>query len=158
MNLNKTLYVMVGIPASGKSYKAKTLKAEGVEYVSRDEVRFSIIKEGEEYFSKEKQVFREFIRRIQSSLDGGKSVIADATHINEISRYKLLRNLKLEGTKVIAVVCDTDFETCLDRNGERKGRAKVPLRAMYSMKGTFTEPKLEEGFEFIIRLSEEDNI
>lgn len=155
---NKILYVLVGCPASGKSYKAKTLKSEGVEYVSRDEIRFSIIKEGEEYFSKERQVFRKFTEQIQSALDSGKSAIADATHINKASRAKLLNALRLKDVIVVAVFCDTPFEVCLQRNTEREGLARVPDDAMYSMLKWSSEPKKEEGFDLIIKLSEEEGI
>jgi predicted kinase len=37
-----TLYMMVGIPGSGKSTFAKTLKGK---YVSRDEVRFKLLQD-----------------------------------------------------------------------------------------------------------------
>lgn len=152
---DRTLYVLVGCPASGKSHKSKTLKAEDVVYVSRDEIRFSIIKEGQEYFSKEKQVFREFVKQIQSALDCGKSAIADATHINKASRAKLLRALKLDGVRVIAVYCDTPIDTCLERNSKREGRARVPYGSILSMARRLSPPIEGEGFDLIIRFGEE---
>lgn len=54
------LYVMIGIPGSGKSTWAKANKKEKDIYVSRDEVRFSLLQDGDEYFSKEKEVLKEF--------------------------------------------------------------------------------------------------
>ena len=52
----KKLYVMCGGPGSGKSTWIKknlpTFKGY-TKVVSRDEIRFSLVKEGEEYFSKE---------------------------------------------------------------------------------------------------------
>lgn len=154
---NKKLYVMVGIPGSGKSYKAQKLKSEGVEYVSRDEVRFSILKEGDHYFSKEEEVFREFVKRIQSALDSGKSAIADATHINTPSRAKLLKHLNIDSdTNVVAVYCDTDFDTCRERNSKRTGRAKVPDNSLINMYVASQEPRKNEGFDLVIKLSEEE--
>ena len=51
---------MVGPPAAGKSYFAKNhlVKDDTWAYVSRDEIRFSIITEEDKYFSKEKEVFK----------------------------------------------------------------------------------------------------
>lgn len=130
--------------------------SDEVEYVSRDEIRFSIIGENDAYFSKEKTVYNEFIKRIQKALDSGKSAIADATHINKQSRNKLLSNLNLEGVSVIAVYCDTPFDVCLERNDLRTGRQKVPYEEMKSMHRWSSQPKVEEGFELIMRLSEEE--
>ena len=62
------LWVMCGVPGTGKStwIKNNLSKFEGeVEVISRDEIRFSMVSEGEEYFSKEDEVFKEFINRIK---------------------------------------------------------------------------------------------
>ena len=64
MTKNKTLYVMVGIPGSGKSTFINTHCQSDWKIVSRDQVRFSIVREDEEYFSKEKKVFKTFIEEI----------------------------------------------------------------------------------------------
>ena len=76
---------MCGAPGSGKTYwakKALELKSGEVpiKYFSRDEVRFEMVPEDEEYFSKEDAVFKEWIRRIQEALDSDEDcyVIADA--------------------------------------------------------------------------------
>ena len=47
---------MVGCPGSGKSTWAKKHLPDTY-YVSRDEVRFSLLQDGEDYFSHEKEVF-----------------------------------------------------------------------------------------------------
>ena len=54
--MTKTLWLMCGAPGSGKSWFAKNiLKTDDTwQYISRDEIRFSLIKEGEDYFGKEK--------------------------------------------------------------------------------------------------------
>ena len=51
----KTLYIMCGAPASGKTWFAKhnLCNGPGWYYVSRDEVRFSLLKDDEDYFSRE---------------------------------------------------------------------------------------------------------
>lgn len=146
---------MIGIPqpASGKSTYAKNLTTkEDAIYVSRDEIRFSKIKEGEEYFSKEKEVFSEFVDRIQSALNDGKNVIADATHINRGSRAKILRALDTKKVEVIAVHVDCGFGNCLARNDKREGRTKVPREAMENMHRYFSKPSLSEGFDSIITI------
>ena len=56
MNKKKlTLYLMSGIPASGKStYAHKLAEKTGAVYISRDEIRFSLLKDEEDYFTHEK--------------------------------------------------------------------------------------------------------
>jgi len=140
--MNKTLWLMCGAPASGKSWfaKNKLMKGYGWDYISRDEVRFSIIKNDEEYFSHETAVFNEFVGKIAIALDWGHdNVIADATHLNWGSRRKLLqalsKNCVLEDVDVIPVVIDAKLEDILERNKLRDGRARVPeetIRRMYS--------------------------
>ena len=68
------LRVMVGIPGSGKSSYIKresdrlTSQGQKVRVISRDAIRFSLVGENDEYFSKEKQVFEKFITSINSAV------------------------------------------------------------------------------------------
>ena len=87
---------MCGAPASGKSWFAKNILMDNdTLYVSRDEIRFAIIKNEDNYFSKEKEVYKTFIEKIRKGLTDNKieRVFADATHLNEKSRKKLLNNV-----------------------------------------------------------------
>lgn len=137
------IYLMVGVPGSGKSTWLKE-NAKGP-VISRDEVRFSFIQENDEYFSKEDDVFREFVKRIQEKIDSGcENIYIDATHINKKSRYKILRNLNIRGHEVCAVVMTTPFDECLLRNSKRQGRSLVPRTAMISMIVNYSEPDPEE--------------
>lgn len=149
MKKKNNLYVMVGPPAAGKSTLARTDFPDSI-YVSRDEVRFSMIKEGEEYFSKEKQVYMEFILRIQEALSTGKDVVADATHLNKASRAKLLNALILTDVRVVAVFIKPTLEVCLERNLKREGRERVPEDAIKNMHRFCGKPTKEEGFDLII--------
>ena len=60
----------MGIPASGKStFIRKQIKENGGAYVSRDEVRFSIITDEDDYFGKENLVFSTFVEKIQEAIN-----------------------------------------------------------------------------------------
>lgn len=149
--MNKVLNVMVGIPASGKTSYAKfRSEKDGAVYVSRDEIRRNKINEGEEHYSKETEVFNEFIEKIQSALDSYKTVFADATHLSEGSRRKLLRNLNLKDVKVVAIYIDTPYNICFDRNSKRGSRERVPEEVMESMRYGLSQPKEVEGFDEVI--------
>lgn len=152
--MNK-LYIMCGLPGSGKTTRAKkeVLRYESnikdkVKYVSRDEIRFSLVKEDEEYFSKEKEVFRTFVEEINSGLKEGKDVIADATHINIASRNKLIRSIT-EECKLICICVDPILYICLERNNKREGRKRVPEETIINMEKNFERPRYEEGFDEI---------
>ena len=57
------LFIMMGAPGAGKSTFIKNLKGESGIPISRDQIRFSMVKEDEPYFSKEKEVYKEFSTR-----------------------------------------------------------------------------------------------
>ena len=148
----KTLWILCGAPASGKSYYVKNhlMNGNGWMYISRDEVRFSIIKDEEDYFSHEDEVYKEFIYRIYKALtsEGIFNVIADATHLNWASRNKLIKNLKkiysdFNLLDIIPIVVESDIELMLKRNSERSGREQVPASALKKMYAQFTDPETD---------------
>lgn len=145
--MNKTLWLMCGVPASGKSWfaKNKLMKDSNWDYISRDEVRFSMVKNDEEYFSHETAVFKTFVEKIAVALAwGSDNIIADATHLNWGSRRKLLNVLKsyypMEMLDVIPVVIDAKLEDILERNKLRDGRARVPEETIHRMYKNMSDP------------------
>ena len=140
------LYLMVGAPGVGKSTYARKFSKEhgsGIKIISRDAIRFSMVKDDSPYFSKEKAVFREFVREINEGLDEG-DVIADATHINEVSRMKLINKVDLSKCKVSCIVVNTDETTAIKRNHLREGRARVPDSVISENYARFTHPKTDK--------------
>lgn len=147
-----SLWLMSGVPACGKTTKAKELLAAwpDTQYISRDEIRFSILQAEDEYFAKENDVFRKFVQAIQNSIDKHENTIADATFLNWASRNKLLKRLKgLNEVNVNILYFDTDLDTCLDRNSKREGRAKVPESVIRNMWNSRTHPN-DDPFNYYI--------
>lgn len=143
----KNLWILCGAPGSGKSYFAKNILMTDNTwvYVSRDEVRYGMLKDSDKYFSKEKEVYDYFVKRIDNALhnDNISNVIADATHLHEPSRMKLLGRLRLEGINVIPIWFNTSYKTCLERNAKREGRAKVPEEVIRDMYNHSKHPKYD---------------
>ena len=139
-----TLYIMCGVPGVGKSYfaKKKLMEGPGWKYISRDEIRYSLLKEGEDYFSHENEVFEKFIIAIKNAFndDGIFNVIADATHLNWSSRNKLIRNLgkSLNKVNVIPIMI-----TANEQNEQRTGPACVDRSVIRRMTASLTDPKTD---------------
>ena len=168
--MKQRLYVMVGCPGSGKSTWAKKTSAElnnNIKYVSRDEIRFEKISPEDTYFDKQKQVYNDFIWEIYTGLKNGQSVIADATHLNEKSRWKLLS--KIIGTdayykdlEIVAVYIKTPLNICLERNETRRGtKTYVPPYSVRKMFYSLKEPNFMECkglFNIIVTINENGKI
>lgn len=139
------LYILCGIPSSGKSTWAKGFLMDAI-HISRDEIRFSMLKEGEKYFDHETEVYKEFIYEIAQSLEFGYDVIADATHINKDSRSKLTKAIDQFYTnyQIVYVVFETSLEECQTRNQQKFGISKVPPVAIQTMYDRFSAPTLDE--------------
>jgi len=150
---------MVGAPGSGKSSWANKVVKHypDANIVSRDKVRFSMITEKDDYFSKEKEVFNEFISQIADSVKHHQVTIVDATHMNKKGRNKVFSRLTstLENVTLKAIVMNTTLETCLERNAQREGLALVPESAIARMYEGFEMPTEKEGFEQIVLIDED---
>lgn len=147
------LRVMCGIPASGKSTIAKEL-AEAYEddgysvaIISRDTIRKKLIGDTQEgYFSRETDVFNEFIEDINQCLEVGiEYILVDATHLTKGSRTKLLRRLAADpSTTVVFDVVECDLSICLERNSKRTGFERVPDDTIREMYQHFVSPTVKE--------------
>lgn len=145
------LMLMCGIPGSGKTTAAKQLMGDNIKYISRDEIRFSIIKDGDEYFSKETEVFNEYINQINKALKEDYDVIADATHLNKGSRAKVLNRLTIKPDTIIVTMPCVSLETAIERNNKRTGLAKVPENQIRRMFHQIELPTYEEGIDYFFK-------
>ena len=140
------LFVMCGVPGAGKS--TWLAKQDNAYVISRDAIRFAMVKEDEEYFSKETQVFKQYIKEIQQAINSDntpENIYCDATHINSKARNKLLKALDLTNVEqIIVVVVRPSLEETIRRNAQRSGRAKVPVAAIRRMWNSFERPEYDE--------------
>lgn len=146
--MKKRLFLMCGCPGAGKSTWLKN-HAQNAIVVSRDKIRFKLVNEDEEYFSKEKKVFKTFISEIQNAIDDEKDfkeIYCDATHITNASRNKILKALNLSNVENITVlVFYPSLDETLRRNSLREGRKKVPEKVIRQMYNSFQRPEDDEN-------------
>jgi predicted kinase len=120
-----------------------------------------MVKEDEYYFSREKEVYMEFVRQICRALayetKWVDEIYIDATHLTKKSREKLIRELDSFNPNydLIAVVIKPDLEQCLAQNAQRSGREFVPETVIKNMYETFQHPMNDDlHYEMIIENDE----
>lgn len=142
--MSEKLIIMCGPAGCGKSTWAQDYikQHENVEWVSRDEIRFSVLQEGEHYFSHEDEVYKIFCNTISNYLSLGKSVIADATHLNEKARKKLIDSLSypIASEDIIIAYFQIPLHIILTQNAQRTGRRLVPVKTIREMYYNQTDP------------------
>ena len=148
----KKVFLMSGPPASGKSTWVRSKLLPGSEWISRDNVRFAIVSEDEEYFSHEDEGFDTFIDYINQYLDDDvtDTLFIDATHLNEKSRHKTLSRVHREKITQLNSVCfSTSVAECCLRNYYREGRERVPDSVIRNMFESYKLPTAKEGFDHV---------
>lgn len=167
----KTLYLMCGPAGSGKTtFVSKYILAseECCHHVSRDNIRFGLLKEGDNYFAYEDKVYELFIEDIQETLksDIYDTVFADATHLTAKARAKTLNDIfkdeRIEKNNVfiVPVFVDVPLETCLERNARRHGRRLVPETVVTNMCKSKQFPQFNENdyvYDHVMRIDEYGN-
>ena len=134
------LFVMVGLPASGKSYKAEEIAKKELAYVvSSDAIRAELWG-SEEVQGDNSVIFDEVYKRVRNLLSDKKNVVLDATNLSSNRRRTLLQDLKKTKCEKICVVMATPIKICYERNSTRS--RKVPDEVIDRMWREFEFPAI----------------
>lgn len=152
------LIICCGVPGTGKSTWIQNHVGFDDVVVSRDAIRFALLDEmpdGADYFSREDDVWALYIEEINKGLRRGKTVWADATHLNPKVRLKLLHALSVRPTHIEIIQFWCPLEVALKRNAQRAGRSFVPpeqIKKMYynQLPAEFGEGKFEYDYIYEI--------
>lgn len=144
-----TLYVMVGLPASGKSYWAREKAKPYDVIVSSDSIREELY--GDASIQDDPgRVFNIMFQRTRAALHAGRTTFYDATNINAKRRINFLKSLKklFPDLHCICVVVATPIDVCQERNSERE--RVVPTYVIDRMLRQFEVPCKAEGWDEIL--------
>lgn len=151
--------MLIGIPGSGKTTWAREkMKYRSSTYIhlSSDEIRNKIASDtGETDRNKlNAKTFKVMNDSTIECLKRGISIFYDATNLTVKDRRHIMKKvIALQSELEIetkAVVFNTPFEVCYERNRRRK--EPVPNEYMRKYRDMFTYPTEEEGFGLIIEL------
>jgi predicted kinase len=111
-----------------------------------------MLKDNDDYFSKESEVYDKFIEQIDAAIATQKDVWVDQTSLNRAARNKLFSRLTKKPNEIIGIYFTTPLNIILQRNSQRTGRALVPEDAVVNMFNSLTRPTLDEGFTEILEV------
>ena len=156
--INNTIkcFLLVGIPASGKSTFAKQLATEeDAVILSTDSIRAKLYG-NESIQGKWSDIERELHKSIKHYISLNVPVIVDATHTKPEHRKPLL-NLSSR-IKWACYWLDADLSDCLERNQART--RTVPSHVIESMYNQLklTPPAMVEGFENVYQIKVRNNM
>lgn len=139
------LIMMVGLPASGKSYFAKKISLGSTIY-SSDDIRSEIFGD-EDCQDKNEEVFKLLHNRIKESLRSGINTIYDATNINYKRRMSFLNEIRKINCYKVCYLIATPYEDCVRQNAERE--RSVPIEVITRMYKNIYIPQKYEGWDYI---------
>ena len=140
-----TLYVLCGLPASGKTTIAKQFENElGVKRRSYDDMpNANKDKESKEI------AWKQWTNEILTDLQNGNDVICDSLSLTRQSRIDLLFKFSNVSCNKILIVLQTPIEECKKRNKLRDKEECVSDMDMHFFPMIFEQPNTDEGCDEI---------
>lgn len=146
-----TVYMLVGIPASGKSTARASLLRDfpNATVLCPDD---HLMVDGKYMWTPDAcaKAWGRCNEDFKRALASGLTVIWDATFVSPRARKDVIRTTKGYRAKVVAYVVKAPFDLCLKRNEARTPDRRVPRETMESMHARYSDPTSQEGFDSIV--------
>lgn len=135
-----TIYIMIGLPASGKTTFCKRHN-HLQNAISLDKVR---TRTNEQLLMDDA-----FGKHISFAIDN--------TNVTRAERAKYIAQAKSHGYMVEGYFMQSILRDCLERNAKRQGKARVPDKAILAKSKQMELPSYSEGFDRLWYVSMSDN-
>ena len=129
--MEKTMVLMIGIQGSGKSTFYH-------KYLSDDYVRVNL--DTLKTRNREEQLVSECFRE-------GKSFAVDNTNPTRADRQRYIPLAQYWGYRIVGYFMESKLQTCIERNNQRIGSAKIPATAIAATSNKLQLPGFDEGFD-----------
>ena len=139
------VYIMVGVPASGKDWYIEHHKEDDDVVISSDDVREELGDVNDQ--TRNKEVFSIFYDRMNKALAEGHNVWINATNVTAKNRVRPIQYGRHYNAKIVAIVMLTPIEQCI-ANEELRDR-KVGEEVIRKFNGKYEMPSYSEGFSEI---------
>lgn len=151
-NDSPIVFVMVGLPGSGKTSTRSLLNAKL--FVSSDwHIEQIALKEGKTYNEVFPTAVKVAAKELQKDVDFvlglNASFIWDQTNLTVKKRAEILKRIPGNYIKV-AVFNNTPLDICIERNNKRD--RSIPENVIVNMSKSLQPPTIEEGFDHIIEI------
>ena len=131
--MKKTMVIMIGIQGSGKSTFYHKYLADRFVRINLDTLKTR---------HQENLLISECIQ-------SGKSFAVDNTNPTRADRQRYIPLAQYAGYKVIGYFMESKLKTCIERNNQRTGLARIPATAIAATSNKLQMPSYDEGFDEI---------
>lgn len=131
----RTVAVLVGLQASGKTTFCRTVLGGQYAHVSKD------------HFPNSKKKQQRQMRLIAEALAAGRDVAVDNTNPSPAEWAPLIEAARAHGARAVAYWFPPDFDGSVRRNAGRGPKTRVPVAGLKATSARLREPTAEDGFD-----------
>ena len=145
----RKLILLAGLPGTGKSYYAQSIKDENCHIISSDETRFAITHDYRVILNDMNVVYDKMIETANALLMSNENitVILDSTFLDDKRRNYFLD--KIKNTDYIELIMlKANIDTILARNHKRQEEKWVPEEVILSMMEKYKDPSSDNIYRY----------